>query len=458
MGSTLMARPSIWLAGFTCVLVACSGDGGNSPTSPSTNPGTGTGPGINVTGTVVNNCLEPMPRVTVWIRGKGTTLTDDAGAFTFKDVVPPYDVGYVSAPGTVQSLNIVRIFQGVTRSTVRLPFPENYGYERTGDLQGTLRGSTVAFPSPLSRITQIFYTAPGDFGWATHQLTDSTFTVQGVWCGAASETGTLAAMQWTPDTLGSIVYNGYGMLDGVTAQGDGLLTGQDVVMSSVTAAPLTGTVTAPSGYMLNAKVFHLAVGLTTMVPDLQVDTTTNPAFNFLTPVVAGTSLTVEARASLGGRITLARQQRLTPGTTGVSIALLPAPALNAPAANATGVALATQTFQWSPFAGGMHILSVQVRVPALSTQLTYQVFTTGSSATLVSPTDLGIAFVPSRASATWTVAGLAANSVDAFVDSGDIMRYGGTPAPAFTLGLPYLASVGLSPVEAVSETGFFQTP
>ena len=457
MRSTLMARPTVWLVGLACVLVACSGDAGHSATGPSSSPGVGTGLSVTVTGTLVNNCLAPMPNMTVWIRGKGTTLTDDAGAFTFKDVVPPYDIGYVSAPGTVQSLNIVRIFQGVTRTTVRLPFPEYPGYERTGDLMGTMSGSTVAFPSPGSRITQIFFTAPGDLGAATHQLTDSPFTVQAVWCGSMSETGTLYAMQWTPDTLGSIVYNGYGKLDSVTATGDGLLTGQNIGMVGLTAAPLTGTATVPSGYTVNAKAFHLAVSLTSLVPNLQVDTTADPSFNFLAPVVPGTSLTVEVRASSAGRITVARQRELAPGMTGVSLALLPAPSLSVPAGNATDIAVATQTFQWSPFGGGLHILSVQLQVPALSAQLRYEVFTTGSSATVVSPTDLSIAFVPPGTSGTWSVAGLTAGSVDAFVDPGDVMRYGGTPEPAFTLGLPHLVSVGLSPAEAVSEIRFFQT-
>jgi hypothetical protein len=242
----------------------------------------------------------------------------------------------------------------------------------------------------------------------------------------------------------------------VTAKGGGLLTGQNIVMSSLAAAPLTGTATVPSGYAVTAKVLHLAANLTTFVPDLQIDTTANPSFNFLAPVVPGTSLTVEVRASSGGRITLARQQGLAPGTTGVSLALLPAPTLSVPAGNAMDIAVATQTFQWSLFAGGMHILSVALRVPALSAQVQYQVFTAGSSATLVAPTDLGIAFVPPRTSATWSVAGLTATSVDAFVDPGDVMRYGGTPEPAFTLGLPHLVSVGLSPAEAVSESRFFQ--
>ena len=453
MRSILVARPIVWLAGFASSVLGCSAGAGSGTTGPTSNPGTGAGPSVTVTGTLVDNCSVPMPNMTVWIRGQGTTLTDNSGSFVFDNVVPPYDIGYVAAPGTPQSLNVVRIFQGVTRTTVRLPFPE-YGAVKAGDITGTLSGSDVLFPSPLPRISQIFFTAPGDLG-TSHQLVDAAYLIQPTWCGPPSESGTVFALQWTPGSGGSIVYHGFGRLDNVTAQSDGLLPGQDIVMTSLTTGTLAGTTAVPSGYSMASKTFGLAANLTTILPALQADNSKDPAFSFVAPNIPGTTLTLEVKATSGGRVTLGRQQGLSPGQSGISVPLRPAPGLDAPAANATDLALATQPFQWAPFGGGLHVLLVGLSVPSRSTQLTYEVLTAADSAQLVPPADLGVPFVPPVAAGTWRVTGFAGGSVNSLLDPNVVVRY--SPGPDAYPLLPHDAAIGLPTAEAISEPRTFHT-
>lgn len=446
------ARPS--LPGLLVyALAACSG----AADRVGPEPGAGSNAAV-VSGTLVDACLAPVSSAIIWVRGKGTTITDGSGHFEFRGVTQPYDIGYI-APAFANPM-LVRIFQGVTRTDVRLQLPE-LGATRAGDLTGNLSGSAVAFPSPSDRISTIFFSAPEDLG-TSHQLTESAYLIQPNWCGPQTETGTLHALQWTW-TPGSgdghlpipTAYNGYGRLENVTVVNDTVLTGFDIEMSSIPATRLSGTITAPPGYAISSKIVGLQVGRTIALPDLVDDGSPDQSFDYLVPDIDGTSFSLEVSASSapGGPISKASRRGIAPGTP-LSLALRPPPTLHAPVPGENFVDLGSQTFAWSPFTGGLHLLSVAISEPGASIEgsIRFQVCTADTTARLPDPGELDFARVAPRSSGSWSVIGFTGRSVDDLLDpAGGGVGHGGDPCR------PYYTTVGQPDFQVTAAPQLFQT-
>jgi len=243
--------PAVAVASLAC------GGGSDGPSSPNPPP-----PGsLTVSGTVVDSCLQPVPDAVVWIRNRGVTRTDAGGGFSFTGVATPYDIGTLE---DYRDWKRVRIYAGLTTGQVRLTLAHAAGALRQGALEGMFTvgsGADAQVPVPLGRRTFFAFTPAGAVGSLGFLEDVNPYHLDAAWCGEAATDGTFEALQWTTQTNPhnpniASVFHGYGHAAASAAEGM-TSAGQDVSLDSVGTVSLSGTITAPPGYVL----FNRTIGL-----------------------------------------------------------------------------------------------------------------------------------------------------------------------------------------------------
>jgi hypothetical protein len=392
------------LAGVT-LLVGCS---------PESRDTTGLPGGTTVSGHVLTILNQPASGVSVTIAGQATTRTDANGDFTVTGVNTPYDAVVVDDSGQIASL-----YRGLTRADPALVvWGAFYGFNRSAQLSGTIAGGDFTPNQPSEDRTRVYFASPevsrGPFLDGNLPGTYD-FGSYMVWNGPLSTTGTIHVLQAVRDSANPYQlghYTGYGSKSGVTLSNGGSLTGQDVALSPVQEATMTGTISGPAGSTLGAAGVGLNFGAGRYDNFLLVDEQATPSFSWVTPVIPGTTLSAWAYSSgpQGQEGGGARRGSLAPDASGVTLTIPAGPTLHLPADSAVGVSAAT-SFTWSRFSGGVHI----VQFSEQTGPLILYVFTADTATTIP---DLGSAgpHLPPGTLGTWQVTGIGpVASMDALV-------------------------------------------
>jgi hypothetical protein len=235
-------------------------------------------------------------------------------------------------------------------------------------------------------------------------------------------------LQWQVKSNGvPTSYDGYGTRTGVTLTDHTATSGQDVALSAVGTASLSGTVTPAGSYAPMSLFVHLADGARIRILPPPSDpspfsATGADSFSIPTPTVSGATVDVVVRQDYPGwSFQEVHRHGLDPGATGVAVSLVGLPYQISPAGGA--IAGAGAMFTW--YAMLDHpVYVVSFRGPTGDPG--FDVFTTVEHLTI--PTDFPI---PSSASYTWKVRGSSAfSTVDDAAGPGGFLA----PAASYRIG------------------------
>ncbi len=363
-------------------------------------------PTITVTGNAIATNGLPVVGATVII-GTQNSITDANGGFSISGVMLPYDVIAVSGKFGV-------VYQQLHLTTpVTVVFPNLIPtLPNTGTVMGNISPTTnfgvpdyetvVAWGSPE---TSLF----SDF----ESIGANPYSIALNWMGPNSTTGNLHVLQVLLDNTTDLptTFTGYQTSSGLVVANSGT-TSLDMTMTSVTSATVSGTIAVPASYelVLNLISFEFADGA--MMWDVAVDSSSASTFSYTVPgASSGATTTLLALSEFADLISGTFASGLTPNTTGVSMVVPAAAAQASPADGGTGVTTTTD-FVWTPFSGGVHLVTF---TPDVSTNPTYYVFTAASTTTIPDLSVEGLGLPTGGASYTWTITGMAPfATLDAF--------------------------------------------
>jgi hypothetical protein len=250
---------------------------------------------ITVSGRVIDFFRRPVPEAPVTL-GEQSVLTNDAGEFTFTDVVPPYDVSLIAS--TTRDgfgfLNYAYVYQGLTR-----PDPTLQVYNgltaRSGDLDLTI--DTAIFDVDQRAVLYAFSSSDGHSSSLSIDAPLTTGLTQN-WDGPDATAGNAHALlvlrSGSSDGDPPLVYESYetaplAFNDGATS----VLT-LDMPSESITPVTLTGTVDSGT-FGEQTHLISVRFNDGTILPLLEDDSTA-PGFAYSVPSLPSTSLIVAASA------------------------------------------------------------------------------------------------------------------------------------------------------------------
>jgi hypothetical protein len=137
----------------------------------------------------------------------------------------------------------------------------------------------------------------------------------------------------------------------------GSVSGQDVALSTVTAAAISGTYTPPPGYAVARKQIYVRIGTAKSSFSVGSDNTASNAFSFVTPAISGASVTLRTQAQdiATSAQSIGYKANLATNASGVAASSPAAAALTLPADGATAVSTTTP-FTWTGVPGAVNIL------------------------------------------------------------------------------------------------------
>lgn len=377
-----------WSLGLTLMplLAACPGSGGATPT-------------LTVAGAVIGINLQPVASAPVVITSGSasfSTTTNASGAFSVSGVTPPYDA-------TVVAGNQALVYQGLTRPDPTLVFVDLVpGAPRAATLSGTVSGG-AGFPEPANHRTRTVFASPEALITATANTTTGAYNMGTVsWYGSATTTGNIRALQWQFDANNLPTdYKGYGEKLGVALSDGGTFAGQNVSMSGVSEASISGSVALPAGYTLVSK--RMAVGFADRsLIQLLFDPSASNSFTYNTPSLTGATIQMQVTAqNAAGTSVITTKPGLAVSATGVSLPLPAGSDLSLPPSGATGVNHST-TFSYTPFSGGVHLVVFN----GPGTNPDYVVVTAAASTRIPNLSSVGLG-LPASTTYSWQVIGLA---------------------------------------------------
>ncbi len=390
---------------------------------------------ITVMGKVVDSNGQPVTGARVLIPGKPVVTTDASGAFSFPDVIPPYDLIAVR-DGNEE----VTAVQGVTLETPTLTFNSGGAAAFNGSLEGAVTGAQPASGTASAPVV-VFDSPETQSAEVTVDEESSSYSADVSWGGGSRTTGTLFAFQGErPDILSSVYtrFTGFGRRDGVTLDEGAALSGQDVALAPVTNSTLAGTVDMPAGFSLFTNTVSLR-----FEPGLEVelfsDSDQNESFSYAVPVVEGSTLRVAALAlGQGFAVSMGYRGGLSAGASDVGLSLKRAPNLLQPEFEDT--VRRTTAFTWNGPPGGVYAVSIVRDTSSGGTPLELTLITSASRVTLPDLGALGVT-LPGGAPFDWRVAHFSPlASVDALLSNPK-----GTPAFIDSASEAYISvSVGSS--------------
>jgi|GEM_PF-206932 hypothetical protein len=348
---------------------------GRGPVAPAT-PRPPSGPGI-LHGRVVDRSGYPIAALSLLVVGHSLTATDAEGTFAVPEVTPPYDVALLDDSTGVATIytQLTRMDPQLTNLTDRFGDP---GESRSAELTGSIDGGV-----PLQqRWTQmgLAWASPGVVGGDFIAQTPYAFPFY--WNGPSTITGTLHALQWMAD--GDLVtgYLGYATRTGVTVQSGGSVGNIDFGLVPPEVTTISGTVLAPSGFILFGRTFDLTFddGASFLLGGDSGDTMPDATFSVPVPAGIGATCLVTARAlevidydRSVYRFTQVKQAGVLPGRSDLTLEL-PFPAL--PVHPVDGETLdATAELGWTALPDAVY----QVRVGAETTGARSYILVSGST-------------------------------------------------------------------------------
>ncbi len=368
---------------------------------------------ITVAGTVIGINLQPVASAPVVITSGSTNLsttTNASGAFSVAGVTPPYDATVVT--GGNRSLT----YKGLTRTDPTLIFlGVSPGASRSASLSGTVSGG-AGFPEPANHVTKTAFGSPEALDNATAAPDTGAYNMGTVsWSGPTTTTGNIHALQWLFDATNFLPtdYKGYGQKLNVALSDGGAFASQNVTMSGVSEAAISGSVTLPAGYNLASKRMSVGFADGSLIEVLS-DFGASANFTYTTPNVTGATIQMRiATVNAAGTRVVTTKPGLAVNATGVSITLPAGSDLSLPPNAATNVNNST-TFSYTPFSGGVHF--VVFDGPGANPD--YVVVTAAASTTIPNLSSVGLGLPPSKVY-SWNVQGAAPfASVDAAAGPG----------------------------------------
>jgi hypothetical protein len=386
--------------------------GGGCSKSSSTGPSSGgIGAVVTVTGKVVGANGQAVASVPVVVPGKPSTNSDAGGNFSIANVTTPYDISVVDATNKT-----ALVYKGLTRTDPTLiSLGSSPGTSHTGSISGKISGGEFTPNQPAADITRVAFASTETNG-STNTVANGTFgAITLSWYGPTATTGSLYALQFAADVAGLPVasgYKGYGVRSGIAVNDGSALTNQFDTLQTVTTSQFTGTVTAPSGYTLAAKLVYARVSSSAAI-SLFTDASANTALSYFTPGIPGATLLLGAEATKAtGGTAITWKTGLAMGATGVPVNIVTPPEVSLPVNAATGVDT-TVTFSWTAMAGGVHL----VVFTGTGSTPTYYVLTAGTSATIPNMKPFGLG-LPAATAYKWQIYGFGPfGSVDAAAGS-----------------------------------------
>ena len=406
-----MTHERITFFGLVAVVFLGCNRGGDGLVDAGASGGGGGSGTLTVTGKLMTNTGAVVKNTPVGIGGKWTT-SDDSGAFTIADVTTPYDL--VSVMSSPSKIGVV--FKGLTRADPTILF---LGTIDSNLSRGTVTGALFGGdPLPETGDETIV-----TLGSAYHRVTATPFSLNLDWAGSTVFTGTLRALQFVKGPSGTpSAYRGYGERASVSVVHSSTVTGQDVVMTGVSTANLSGTVALPAGYALDLRTVSARFS-DGAVFGLGADTALGGAFNVLTPSSIGATFSVFLEANgPEDSLSYVSANGLAANASGVTLTVQAAPVMALPVANGTGITTATD-FTWTRFAGGVHVMAITPNGGSTNPQ--FYVFTSDTSARIPDLAAQGMG-LPAGADYRWNVMGLAPfSSVDAFAarETGELFAH-----------------------------------
>lgn len=353
-------------------------------------------PTITVAGKVVGINNQPVNGVPVVISGRPSVITAADGTFSVAGVTAPYDATVVNAT-TKQSI----VYKGLTRSDPTLLFVGSTpGTSQSATLSGTISGGAFTPNQPADHTTKVVFASAEASGSDTLSgAVSGAYNLGTVsWFGPATTTGTIHALQWQRDAGGLPTdYKGYGTKTGVALSNGGAFPGQNVALTNVAEANLSGSVSVPTGYTLSGKVLSASFSPNANVQVLTDSTATNN-FSYVTPNIGGATMLLAATATKPAVAqVISYKAGLAPNATGVSLNIPAAPELGLPANAATNITPSID-FSWSAFSGGVYL----VYFNGPGSQPDYYVVTTATTTRIPDLSSLGLALPPAT-SYSWQI-------------------------------------------------------
>jgi hypothetical protein len=335
--------------------------------------------------------------------GTQKATTDANGNFSVAGVTTPYDLVVLQA-----AKNQAYVYQGLSLPS---PIILVYGagtYDSKTKVTFTSTNVDTTTPVPAGGSADGSVTCAGvDTRQVSCGITGSVFPTvdQDIsWAGTTGIFINAYALQVHKDSR-NVVTN---FLRFGRAENELLQNGQpntvNFALEPVQNKAVAGSITPPPGYTLTARALGFKAGDQTLYPfSYELDNVgIASAFNWASPAVPGMSLYLTGTAKKGEASVYAYLEDIAPDATGVSLTLPTPPEQLQPANNALGVTPAT-LFSWTPFAGGVHTLSVY---PATPGPLNFTIYTSASEATLPDLSTLGYSLAKG-VTYKWTVGGSA---------------------------------------------------
>lgn len=335
--------------------------------------------GITVTGKVLDGFGLPGAFLPVLV-GNKVTSSDASGNFSVTGVTSPYQL-VVLQPAQ----KYAQVYQGVTRTDpIIVVFQAATNIKKakiTVNFSGTGTGTglmDVANPVNANGAVSGSVAIPG-----------TSYSTDLQWTGPSSFEGSVCAMLYSSTNNVATAISAYGEQDRVFVQ-DAQPASASVTMAPVTTKTISGSVTVPAGFVVNAKTLAFVCGSKAQRPSypFTFDMGSASSFSYVTPVLTNL-LQMSASAKKGDASLYTQQFGLAPDASGVNL-VLPAPIeLALPENNALGINPVTAKFSWSLSSLGANQVSF---TPTVQGPLVFSIYTSSTSVSLPDLSALGYAF------------------------------------------------------------------
>ncbi|WP_299426554.1 hypothetical protein [uncultured Meiothermus sp.] len=371
------------------VLVACP----QQPPPPA--------PTITVIGKVLTHDGKPGAFLPVLVADQ-KTATDASGNFSAADVAIPYDLVVLQA-----SRNQAYVYEGLSRrDPIVLVSGSGSTYDNASEV--TLTSSNVnTTPPPAGGFADGHITC---LGVATRQvscgITGSVFPSvkhNVSWAGPSSVFINFYALQMHKNSRNVVTsFLRFGRAENRHLTNAQPSTG-NFALEPVQNQAIAGSTTPPPGYTLVSRALGFrALGHYLYPFSYELDQTgIAPNFSWASPAVPGMDLYLSASARKGDAHVYA-YLAVTPVDSAINLRLPTPPEQLQPADNALGVTTAT-TFSWTPFAEGVHSVSVSPVTPGA---LNLTIYSAATSLQLPDLSSLGYP-LPKGVTYRWMVGGFA---------------------------------------------------
>jgi hypothetical protein len=371
------------------LLAGCGNDESTTGTGGSLTP-------ITVAGKVIGANKQPVSGVPVLIAGIPSVNTDPNGNFSIANVGRPYTITVIDAANKQAIL-----YRGLTRSDPTLIFlGSNPGVKKVASLSGRIFPAS-SYPEPATRKTLVGFVSSETGRTTTATGATGLYTLSNAeWYGPSTTTGTLHALQYDYNTSTGLptTYVGYGVRSGISLLDATSNPNGNDTMSVVGTTSMTGSVTAPAGYVISGKTVGMVLGNTA---GLNLLSDNNPAasFTYAMPNITGATFrigVIAAKASTG--TTLVWKANVAGNATGVTVTVPGAPELSLPINAATNVSTSTP-FSWSQYTGGVHLLIFNG-----GSKPSYYIVTSATSDSIPNLSSAGLG-LPTSSAYSWNVYG-----------------------------------------------------